>query len=146
MMSAGSKEIDLQSLDRERLKADAVALQDQIRQLPGVASVTSDVQNVSTAAKVNVDPLKAMANGLTPVQVGMTLNNVLSGAKAVDQLVESLDQIKKSDLQHVTYKASAEQFPVFVWIAVILLVIDAFVMPRKIGWLKRFTFFHRSEK
>ncbi len=84
MMSAGSKEIDLQSLDRERLKADAVALQDQIRQLPGVASVTSDVQNVSTAAKVNVDPLKAMANGLTPVQVGMTLNNVLSGVKAVD--------------------------------------------------------------
>ena len=61
-----------------------------------------------------------------------------SGSKAVDQLVESLD--------HVTYKASAEQFPVFVWMAVILLVVDAFVMPRKIGWLKRFTFFHRSEK
>ena len=69
-----------------------------------------------------------------------------SGSKAVDQLVESLDQIKKSDLQHVTYKASAEQFPVFVWMAVILLVVDAFVMPCKIGWLKRFTFFHRSEK
>lgn len=84
MMSTGSKEVDLQSLDRDRLKADAVALQEEIRQLPGVASVTSDVKNVSTAAKVNVDPLKAMANGLTPVQVGMTLNNVLSGVKAVD--------------------------------------------------------------
>ena len=84
MMSAGGKEIDLQGLDRDLLKADAAALQEQIRGLPGVASVTSDVQNVSTAAKVKVDPLKAMANGLTPVQVGMTLNNVLSGVKAVD--------------------------------------------------------------
>lgn len=84
MMSTGTKEIDLQGMDRDQLKTDAVALQEQIRTLPGVASVTSDVQNVSTAAKVNVDPLKAMANGLTPVQVGMTLNNVLSGVKAVD--------------------------------------------------------------
>lgn len=69
-----------------------------------------------------------------------------SGTKAVDQLVESLDQIKKSDLQHVSYKASAEQFPVFVWMAVILMVIDTFVLPRKIGWLKKFTFFNRTEK
>lgn len=69
-----------------------------------------------------------------------------SGSKAVDQLVEGLDQIKKSDLQHVSYKASAEQFPVFVWIAVILMVIDTIVLPRKIGWLKKFTFFNRNEK
>ena len=87
---------------------------------------------------------ESMAKEIASAGGGVYING--SGAKAVDQLVESLDQIKKSDLQHVTYKASAEQFPVFVWIAVILLGIDAFVMPRKIGWLKRFTFFHRSEK
>lgn len=85
-----------------------------------------------------------MAKEIASSGGGIYING--SGSKAVDQLVESLDQIKKSDLQHVSYKASAEQFPVFVWIAVILLVIDACVLPRKIGWLKKFTFFSRTEK
>ena len=85
-----------------------------------------------------------MAKEIASAGGGIYING--SGSKAVDQLVESLDQIKKSDLQHVSYKASAEQFPVFVWIAVILLVIDACVLPRKIGWLKKFTFFSRTEK
>lgn len=69
-----------------------------------------------------------------------------SGNKAVDQLVDKLDKIKKSDLKHISYKASAEQFPVFVWIALLLLVIDVCVFPGKIGWLKQFTFFSKEQK
>lgn len=69
--------------------------------------------------------------------------NYISGSsnKAVDQLVDQLDQIKKSDLKHISYKAAAEQFPVFGWIALVFLVIDLFVLPRKINWLRNFTFF-----
>ena len=33
----------------------------------------------------------------------------------------------------------------FVWIALILLVIDAVILPTKIGWLKRYTFFSRQK-
>ena len=66
-----------------------------------------------------------------------------SGNKAVDQLVNHLDNIKKSDIRHITYKATAEQFPLFSGIALILFVIDAFVLPRKIGWLKKITFFSK---
>lgn len=69
-----------------------------------------------------------------------------SGNKAVDQLVDRLDKIKKSDLKHISYKASAEQFPIFVWIALLLLVIDVCVFPGKIGWLKQFTFFSKEQK
>ena len=69
-----------------------------------------------------------------------------SGNKAVDQLVDRLDKIKKSDLKHISYKASAEQFPVFVWIALLLLAIDVCVFPGKIGWLKQFTFFSKEQK
>lgn len=64
-----------------------------------------------------------------------------SGSKAVNELVDNLDKIKKSDISHVSYKASAEQFPVFAWIAFGLLVIDIFVLPRKIGWLRKYNFF-----
>ena len=68
-----------------------------------------------------------------------------SGSKAVDELIDNLDKIKKSDIRHITYKASAEQFPVFVWIAFGLLVIDLFVLPRKIGWLTKYNFFTRKK-
>lgn len=66
-----------------------------------------------------------------------------SANKAVDQLIDRLDHIEKSDLSHVSYKASAEQFPVFAAIALILFAVDAFILPRKIGWLKQFTFFSK---
>lgn len=84
---------------------------------------------------------EAMAKEIAQAGGGTYING--SGNRAVDSLVDQLDKIKKSDLKHVTYKASAEQFPVFVWIALILLVIDAFVMPKKIGWLTKFNFFSK---
>ncbi len=68
-----------------------------------------------------------------------------SGSKAVDELVGNLDKIKKSDIRHITYKASAEQFPLFAWIALGLMVIDVFVLPRKIGWLRKYNFFTKKK-
>ena len=67
-----------------------------------------------------------------------------SGSKAVSELVDNLDKIKKSDISHIKYKASAEQFPLFIWIALGLLVIDLFVLPRKIGWLTKYNFFTKK--
>ena len=67
-----------------------------------------------------------------------------SGSKAVSELVDNLDKIKKSDISHIKYKASAEQFPLFIWIARGLLVIDLFVLPRKIGWLTKYNFFTKK--
>ncbi|MDE6283768.1 MAG: VWA domain-containing protein [Muribaculaceae bacterium] len=84
-----------------------------------------------------------MAKEIASAGGGIYING--SSSKALGTLVDQLDQIKKSDLQHVTYKASAEQFPMFIWIAMILLVIDAVVLPSKIGWLKRYTFFSKKK-
>lgn len=68
-----------------------------------------------------------------------------SSNKALSQLTDNLDQIKKADISHVTYKASAEQFPIFAWIAFALLAIDMFVLPRKINWLKKYNFFTKKQ-
>ena len=68
-----------------------------------------------------------------------------SGSQAVNELVDNLDKIKKSDLRHITYKASAEQFPVFAWLAFGLLVLDVFILPRKIRWLPKYNFFTRKK-
>lgn len=84
---------------------------------------------------------KKMAKEIAEAGGGEYING--SGNKAVDQLIDRLDHIEKSDLSHVSYKASAEQFPVFAAIALILFAVDAFILPRKIGWLKQFTFFSK---
>lgn len=80
-----------------------------------------------------------MAKEIAEAGGGVYING--SSQKALGNLIDQLDKIKKSDLQHISYKASAEQFPLFIWIALILLVIDAVVLPSKIGWLKSVSFF-----
>ena len=71
-------------------------------------------------------------NGANP-QALSTLDNTLSG-------------LSKTELKKETYKSSAEQFPLFAWLALILLVIDILVIERKISWLKNVNFFTRTNK
>lgn len=68
-----------------------------------------------------------------------------ASSNAVNQLIDKLDQLEKSEFKRVNYKASAEQFPTFAWIALILLIVDIFVLERKIGWLKNIEFFSKSK-
>lgn len=65
--------------------------------------------------------------------------------KALDELVDALDNLDKSEFSRVEYSTSAEQFPTFTWIAIILLIIDIFVLDRKIGWLKNINFFTKDK-
>lgn len=74
---------------------------------------------------------------------GIYINGASSNA--LSQLEDKLDQLEKSEFKRVSYKASAEQFPTFAWIALILLVVDIFVLQRKISWLKNINFFTKSK-
>lgn len=67
-----------------------------------------------------------------------------SSSKALETLIQSLDNLDKNEFDRVEYKSSAEQFPTFAWLALILLVIDIFVLDRKIGWLKNINFFTKD--
>ena len=67
-----------------------------------------------------------------------------ASGNAISQLSDKLNQLEKSEFKRVNYKASAEQFPTFAWIALIFLVIDIFVLDRKIGWLKNINFFTKK--
>jgi HAE1 family hydrophobic/amphiphilic exporter-1 len=79
MMSSDSYEVDLQGSDLESLKAAAEDLMAELEKVDGVVKVESSMSNPSVIAKIEVDPLKAMQYGLTPIQIGMTVNNVISG-------------------------------------------------------------------
>lgn len=72
----------------------------------------------------------------------------ISGASssALDDLTEQMDRLKKMEFKNVKYKASAEQFPIFAWIAFGLLLLDIFILDRKNGLLKKINFFNRPIK
>lgn len=65
---------------------------------------------------------------------------------ALDKLSSQLEKLGKSDFQTVRYKISAEQFPLFAWIALLLLLADIFVLPRKSPWLRDINFFTRKNR
>lgn len=73
----------LEGRDMEALKVASKQVEEVMYQVPGVIKVKSDLSVASTKAEIQVDPLKAMNVGLTPIQVAMTLNQVLSGTEAM---------------------------------------------------------------
>lgn len=67
-----------------------------------------------------------------------------SSNKALSSLTDALDSLDKTEFKKVEYKAGAEQFPTFAWLAIILLVTDFIVLDRKSGWLKKINFFTKE--
>ncbi len=84
LMTTGSYEIDLQSRNIEVLRKEADRLAAAMTGIEGVVKAEHSLSNATTLVKVDVDPLKAMQFGLTPIQIAMNLNNVLSGVNPIN--------------------------------------------------------------
>lgn len=65
---------------------------------------------------------------------------------ALNELDKQLDTLKKSTLESSLYAVHDELFPIFVWLSIALLVIDIFILDRKISWLDKITFFKKETK
>lgn len=63
---------------------------------------------------------------------------------ALSDLEGQLDTLQKSEFKAISYTAGAEQFPTFAFLAFLFLLIDIFVVNRKISWLKGINFFTRD--
>lgn len=85
---------------------------------------------------------EAVAASIAKTGNGIYVNGAQSSA--LNTLEESLDRLEKGDIQHIVYKASAEQFPVFGWLALIFLIADIFVLDRAIRWLNNYNFFTKK--
>lgn len=69
-----------------------------------------------------------------------------AASDAVDELHDQLQKLSKSDLGNYTYSLENELFPVFAWIALILLIAELFILERKNPLLNRFNFFTKKEQ
>ena len=63
---------------------------------------------------------------------------------AVSTLDDQLQKLAKSDLKSVVYSQHNEQFPVFAWLALLVILIDVFVVESKNSWLRKYNFFTKE--
>lgn len=146
--------------DAEDHEEQAVAIADKARQ----AGVQVNVIGVGTA-KGALIPIDGSSSEFLKDETGTPVTtrfnaeaakmiaekgsgNYINGndSDADKQMIKVLDKIDKADLGSVRYKASAERFYVFLWIAFALIIVDIFVLDRKIGWLSKINFFSKSVK
>lgn len=64
---------------------------------------------------------------------------------AVETLYDALDKLAKTDLATISYTQQDEQFPVFAWLAIILVVALIMLLERKNPWLEQFNFFTKKQ-
>ncbi len=75
-------EVILASTDYDVLKAVTDEMAADLTGRPEVTKVHSTLENYAPLIKVNVDPVQAAAEGLSPVQVAGMINGILDGVKA----------------------------------------------------------------
>lgn len=69
-----------------------------------------------------------------------------NASDAVETLYDTLDKLAKSDLATISYTQHDEQFPVFAWIAVLLVIALIVLLERKNPWLERYNFFTKDKQ
>lgn len=69
-----------------------------------------------------------------------------SESDALSELQHQLDNVKKTTLKSSVYALHDELFPIFLWIALGLLVLDILILETKIPWLDKITFFKKEDK
>ena len=82
-MQSDNIEIDISSVDYEAAKAVAKDMVAQLKQRKDVTKVHSDVENAAPVVKVNIDPVKAQAEGITPASIGGVIYSTLSGTEVM---------------------------------------------------------------
>ena len=91
MPTADDIEIILLSTDYDHLKDISDEIVDKLRAREDMAQIHSTMENDAPLVKVFVDPVKATAEGLTPVQVAGQVYMMLSGTEARTMNVKGND-------------------------------------------------------
>lgn len=95
------------------------------------------------------EPVKTALNEDLATEIASAGKGIYVNASnndALNELDKQLDTVKKTALESSFSAIHDELFAIFVWIAIALIVLDIFVLDRKISWLDRITFFKKEEK
>ena len=79
MTTVDGFEVILESTQYDNLKEASDSIVKQLIDRPEVTRVHSTLENAAPLIKINIDPIKASAEGLSPVQVAGLINTMLGG-------------------------------------------------------------------
>lgn len=85
-----------------------------------------------------------LARQLASAGKGIYVN--ASSRDALNDLDSQLSTLKKSAMESSALSQHDELYALFGWLALAFMVIDIFLLERKIGWLDRITFFRKEQK
>lgn len=83
-----------------------------------------------------------LAAGLAQAGNGIYVN--ASNREALNELDKQLETLKKASLESNITAVHDELFPIFAVFALALLILDIFILDRKIWWLDKITFFKKE--
>lgn len=131
-----------ESAQKEGIEVDVIGLgSGKGAQIPLDSSYTNWLKD-QNGQVVTTYLNEQLAQEIATAGGGIYING--ASTSALNDLVTRLDEIKKSNLGRVDYSANDEHFPVFAWIALILIIIDSMFSNRKIGFLRKYNFFSRN--
>ncbi len=91
MMGGSGFEVILKGTQYDDLKEVSDSVVNQLIDRPEVTKVHSTLENAAPLVKIDIDPIKAAAEGLSPVQVAGMINTMLSGTEATTLDVDGND-------------------------------------------------------
>ena len=91
MSTSDGYEVILQSTQYDDLKAASDKIVNELTASDEVTRVHSTLENAAPLIKIDIDPVKAAAEGLSPVQVAGMVNTMLSGSTATTLKVDGND-------------------------------------------------------
>ena len=102
----------------------------------------SYVRDMETGEIVETSLNEDLAMEIAEKGKGIYVNASNSGA--VNELEKQLDTVKKSTLETNSYVVHDELFSIFVWFALVCIIIRLLILDRRISWLDKISFFNRS--
>lgn len=85
-----------------------------------------------------------LARSIAEAGGGIYVNG--ASGSAIPDLVKHVGELKRSRIGQISYSTNDERFPVFAWIALVLIIIDCMFSNRKIGFLRKYNFFTRDNR
>lgn len=82
MTGGGNIEVNLQATGLDELEVAALQVEELMRANPQILRVSSTISSGNPQAEIVVDPVRASAMGLVPMQVMGTMYNIMNGTKA----------------------------------------------------------------
>lgn len=95
------------------------------------------------------EPVRTALNENLAQQIAVEGKGVYVNASSRDALGildRQLGTLKKAAFESSVYSQHDELFPAFAWLALICLVVNVFLLERKISWLDKITFFKKDDK